>query len=338
MNMKKIVTNFVLNKLHKKNRLIFRTNEEGSTIRKTRLRKFKTKSKKLIIAAQIVAIWYLLILSGSYLTSNTGAYFNDVEVIENSIHAKWDNPIVQPDNNEWDNSSLDFDGTKAWAEGNIVYSTIKNAGDRANSTSTWRFYLYKLINNKPSGEPVAEGVVPLIQSGEEGVISATITENGEYQFTIRRPQGHPAKNFKDFGLEGYTYIGWSQKITITSEAGTSTPPTNEDETEPPLENDLPLGEVKDLDWVFGKGDSGKVTVIWTNPENTELFDHVSVYVDGESSPIKGMDNIKNQQVDFSKKETLTKTTYRIVTVDKSGKESAGIKITVSKDEVIDHSK
>ena len=43
-----------------------------------------------MIAAQIVAIWYLLILTGSYLTTDTGAYFNDVEVIENSFHAKWD--------------------------------------------------------------------------------------------------------------------------------------------------------------------------------------------------------------------------------------------------------
>ena len=43
-----------------------------------------------MFAAQIVAIWYLLIISGSYLTTDTGAYFNDVEVIENSFHAKWD--------------------------------------------------------------------------------------------------------------------------------------------------------------------------------------------------------------------------------------------------------
>jgi YqxM protein len=341
MKMKKKVTNFVLNKLQRIHPL-FRTNEEGSTIRNSRLRKFRKKGKKLIIAAQIVAIWYLLILSVSYLTTNTGAAFNDIEVIENSLHVQWDKQPEQPDNNEWDKSSLDFDGSKAWVEGNKVYSTIKNAGDRANSTSTWRFYLYKMINNKPSGEPVAEGVVPLIQSGEEGIISATVTENGEFQFAIRRPQGHPAKNNKEFGMEGYTYIGWSQKITITNisnskEPGNSTPPPKEDETQPPSDNVLPLGEVRELSWVFGSGNSGKVKVSWKNPENTELLDHVRVYVEGESTPIEGKENIKNQ-VEFSKEETSTPTTYRIVTVDKSGEESAGIKITVSKDEVIDHSR
>jgi predicted ribosomally synthesized peptide with SipW-like signal peptide len=85
MNMIKKVTNFVLNKLQKKKHLLFRTNEEGSTIRKTRLRKFGTKSKKLIVATQLVAIWYLLILSGSYLTTDTGAYFNDVDKITGTI-------------------------------------------------------------------------------------------------------------------------------------------------------------------------------------------------------------------------------------------------------------
>lgn len=81
----KKATNFVLNKIQKKTDLLFRTNEEGSTIRKTRLRKFGTKSKKLIFATQLVAIWYLLILSGSYLTTNTGAYFNDVNKITGTI-------------------------------------------------------------------------------------------------------------------------------------------------------------------------------------------------------------------------------------------------------------
>ena len=79
MKMIKKVTNFVLNKLHLKNFSLYRTNEEGITIRKSRFKKFRKKNKKLVFAAQIVAIWYLLIISGSYLTTNTGAYFNDVE-------------------------------------------------------------------------------------------------------------------------------------------------------------------------------------------------------------------------------------------------------------------
>lgn len=50
-----------------------------------RIKKFKTNGKKLAIAAQIVAIWYLVILIGSYLTSYTDAYLNDVKKISGKI-------------------------------------------------------------------------------------------------------------------------------------------------------------------------------------------------------------------------------------------------------------
>lgn len=67
-----------------------RANEGVSTIRSTRLRKFKKSSRKLVFIAKIAAIWYLLILTGSYLTSDTGAYFNDVEKISGTISAAKD--------------------------------------------------------------------------------------------------------------------------------------------------------------------------------------------------------------------------------------------------------
>ena len=85
MKMIRKITNFVLNKLHKNNQTFSGTNKEGSNIRSSRLKKFRNKSKKMILAAQLVAIWYLLILAGSYLTTDTGAYFNDVEKISGTI-------------------------------------------------------------------------------------------------------------------------------------------------------------------------------------------------------------------------------------------------------------
>ncbi|WML60043.1 SipW-dependent-type signal peptide-containing protein [Neobacillus sp. PS2-9] len=88
--MLKKITNFVLPTLHKKLHSLNRTNEGGNTIRQTRLKKFKKRSKKLLLAAKIVAIWYLLILTGSYLTTDTGAYFNDVEKISGTISVSED--------------------------------------------------------------------------------------------------------------------------------------------------------------------------------------------------------------------------------------------------------
>jgi YqxM protein len=318
MKMKKKVTNFVLNKLHLKNHSLFRTNEEGSTIRKTRLRKFKKKSIKLIFLSQIVAIWYLLILTGSYLTTDTGAYFNDTEVIENSFHASWDN-------DEWDKSSLDIDGTTAWADGCNVYTTVKNEGDEANTISTWRYYLYKFVGNKPTGDPVATGVVPTIPSGGVGEISAVVTENGEYKFTVRRPLGHPGNNKPD--ENGYSYLGWSQSITV-AQCGIPNNDNAKPTTPDPVQQ--PIGEVTGLNWNL-QGNSEKITISWINPTSTE-FSHVRVYKEGQSSPFK--ENVKDPILYLEKKDTENTAFYKIITVDKSGKESAGIKITFSKSSVV----
>lgn len=84
--MRKTFTNFVLNIVHTISITKHKTGWEGRTIRYSRLKKFKKKGRGLLIAAKILALWYLLILSGSYLTADTGAYFNDVETINGMIN------------------------------------------------------------------------------------------------------------------------------------------------------------------------------------------------------------------------------------------------------------
>ena len=101
--MRKTITNFVLDTIHKR-----KTEWEGSIIRSSRLRKFKKRSKSISIAAQIIAIWYLFIFAGSYLTSYTGAYFNDIETIENFLGAADEFPRDPDVPDEWDRSSLSF--------------------------------------------------------------------------------------------------------------------------------------------------------------------------------------------------------------------------------------
>ncbi|MDF2791161.1 MAG: amyloid fiber anchoring/assembly protein TapA [Neobacillus sp.] len=344
MNMINKVTNFVLN-LHRKINSFYRTNEGGRTIRNSRQNKFRNRGKKLILAAKIVAIWYLLILTSSYLTSETGAAFNDLEVIKNSLHTDWDTQPETPDNNEWDKSSLSFDGSKAWEEGCKVYTTIENAGDKANTTSTWRFYLYKVTGNeKPTSGHVDTGVVPTIDSGDTGQITATVEENGKYRFSVRRPLGHKGNNQPD--KDGYSYI-WSDNIvTVTNcnspqEPDSSNPPSSEGDaevpnnTEVPTENEVPtetnqpINEVTDLEWENSeKGDSGKFIISWSNPPDSN-FKTVNVYEDGEVEP--KYKNISDGKIEINggDKDVI----YTIKTMYKEEKESTGIKITVSKTEV-----
>jgi YqxM protein len=308
------IFNFILNKLNLKSSSIKRTNEGWSKIRFTRLKKFKTIDKRLIIAANIVAIWYLLILTGSYLISNTGAAFNDLEIIKNSIQTQWDN-------DEWDKSSFSFDNSKSWAVGCTNYTTIKNAGDKDMTFSTWRYYLYKFDNGKPIGDPVATGVVPNIRSNVWGEISAEVSENGTYAFTVRRPLGHPGKNNPD--ENGYTYIGWSNPISVTKCKTTSASNNTGvkkviSDTKQPEEVDIKTqtNNVEVTDLSLDSNDSvRKITLNWENPTDLE-FSHVRIYVEGQAIPIK--DNIVNKMIDLEIKNTDS-TIYRIATVDNSGK-------------------
>ncbi|MBU8916135.1 amyloid fiber anchoring/assembly protein TapA [Bacillus sp. FJAT-29953] len=237
--MRNKVTNFVLKILQKKQNSLYRTNEGGRIIRSLRIRKFKKRGKGLLTATKIVAIWYLLILTGSYMTNDTGAYFNDVKVINNSFQAgKWDD-TVPPDNDEWDKSSLSFDGTKAWAGECNVFTTIKNTGNSANTISTWRFYLYKVTGGeKPTSGHVATGVVPKLKSGEVGQISATVKENGIYRFAVRRPLGHPGKNSPD--ENGYSYI-WSENLINVVSCTKTEPNVSEEKSEHHPESTTPTG-------------------------------------------------------------------------------------------------
>ena len=183
----------------------------GVIIRYLRSRKFRKKQKGLFFGIQALLIWYAAVISSISLVGYTGAAFNDIESLDSSLHVKWDVPDLDlPDNDEWDKSSLDFDGSQAGGSCSRIYTTIFNAGDKANATSTWRFYVY---NVSDMNTPIDTGIVPVIESMSWGEISSDqVSENGTYKFTIRRPLGHPAKNKPD--ENGYTYIGWSEEIIV----------------------------------------------------------------------------------------------------------------------------
>lgn len=151
---------------------------------------------------QIFGVWYALLLSGVFLTTDTSAYFNDVETIDNYLHVNWDGP----DQDEWDKSSLTFDGSTAGGTCQRIYNTISNSGDAENSLSTWRFYLYEVNEqNQIDGDAIDTGVVPAIPPGQSDQIESTkIQENKSYRYVVRRPLGHPGKNNPD--ENNYSYI------------------------------------------------------------------------------------------------------------------------------------
>ncbi|MDF2856928.1 MAG: amyloid fiber anchoring/assembly protein TapA, partial [Neobacillus sp.] len=226
--MKNKITNFVLNTLHKKIQSIFRTNEEGRIIRKTRMKKFKPKGKKLVLAIQFVAVWYLLILTGSYLTTDTGAYFNDVEVIEEKLGAADDfdrNEVGE----EWDRSSLSFSNFGGFCSKDypgIIFSEIVNGGDQ-DMAGTTKYYLYRVDigedgpNKNNLGELIASGDVPILQGENSSQNKAILTfkpnlneiKPGKYKFKADQRPNHGNPN-NDPNKEK-DHETWGPEITVT---------------------------------------------------------------------------------------------------------------------------
>ncbi|MTH54523.1 hypothetical protein GKZ89_14050 [Bacillus mangrovi] len=147
------------------------------TIRRfTRIRKFRKKTKSLFLALQITAIWYCIIISATYLTSNTAATYNDVETIANSIHANWE------ENNE--NKSLDS------SKINILVSSCDKivAENKDYSVDVTEPVLYEIANS--NNEIVEEGKIEGERSaGTSEKIMFSPDKEGHYKLVVFQETG-----------------------------------------------------------------------------------------------------------------------------------------------------
>jgi YqxM protein len=156
------------------------------------MNKFRNKNNKLFLAIQILGIWYCVLLTTIYLSSSTGAAFNDVEVIENHLHVFWDkkNPV------NGDKSSLEFQNSVGFQCARGFYSLIKNVGDKdMQGPST--FVLYYNENKDPNkndtGIEISTGTVPALKSGESielTYLPELKPNSGNYKFMAFQRTGH----------------------------------------------------------------------------------------------------------------------------------------------------
>ncbi len=295
--MKRKHSNFVLSIIQKLKRSRKRTDEGGVFIRYTRLRKFKKPSKKISIAAQIVAIWYLSIFAISYLSTDTGAYFNDVEVIEGSIAVSSDYCADAKN------------GSKLWRTYCKDNAGIGNGPDKPDEGTGKHTDPDNPGHNKDdcddhTSAPCSEGKSNETEESETEAPADSVDTVVEPE----EPEEPPSKD---------------DEVQVDPEESV------EDE-QPQIEIDEPLGEISGLGWSGSdKGNSGWMVINWKNPDSPN-FSHVTVYKDGETKATKS--NITNQQVELKGEDAGA--IYKIVTVDSKGNESQGIKVKITKDKVI----
>ncbi|WP_096188400.1 amyloid fiber anchoring/assembly protein TapA [Evansella halocellulosilytica] len=153
-------------------------------MRSTRSAMYRKKYRKLVIFAQILAIWYATVVSASLLTSETVAYF--------SSHSQT-NGIISSAEYWWDKSELQFTGkktqnVKACAPEEISVE-IKNIGlDMANITEFEVYYVESGNPENPHGEKVGDGVIEALSQNEAVHITFMAEEGGFYTFkAFQRP-------------------------------------------------------------------------------------------------------------------------------------------------------
>jgi predicted ribosomally synthesized peptide with SipW-like signal peptide len=333
------ITNFVLNKIHIMIIAKHKWGWEGRTIRYSRLRKFKKKGNGLLIAAKIVALWYLLILSGSYLTADTGAYFNDVETISNSLATaenycadeEWakEHPQYCKDNAGIGNGCEavdDCDSEKGEDEDNPGQNP-DDCGDHTNAPCT------KKVTDVTETHTESSITLTWKNPTDNQFDSIKIIKDGNTSPVVENLKG---MEFEDKNLSPstkFTYqiiaVGKNGKelgsVTIevtTNEAVSKGESSDEGVTTVTETDKQPPGEVTTFEWTEQDG-NGKIDFKWMNPHDKD-FSYIRIYKDDNLL----VDNIKDGK--FTHDMQNTEANFKITTVDQSGNESQGVTLNVTR--------
>lgn len=184
-----VVVFFKKNKLFSGNTGLLPVKIEVRAVRKRG--NLKHSYKRVFLLIKIVLIWYVTILTGMYLTSETTAQFNDIEVIANSIHVKWE---VEPGEEEgWDKSSFKFVTIKG--DCTKIEATFTNTGS-GDARGPLRYKVqWSPGGNGKDGTIVKEEVLQRgLKSGESITLTHKPDKDGKYRFTLFQHPDHPGKS------------------------------------------------------------------------------------------------------------------------------------------------
>ncbi|SFB13440.1 YqxM protein [Bacillus sp. cl95] len=182
------------------------------TIRCLRARKYQNKSLGLIISIKLFTLCYIGIFLFSYLTFNTGAFYNDTSKVVGTFEVgTWETP---PD--KWDKSSLAFQDQDRTINMTSVDSIsckpleigalIKNNGADMNGPSEYEVY-FSANQNPMKGQKVSSGVINPLISNHSEVLKFIAANPGNYKFRAFQRPGHGNKSDRQ--------DLWSETITLT---------------------------------------------------------------------------------------------------------------------------
>jgi PKD repeat protein len=362
--MKIDLKDFISKSIHSIKRSFLRTIRGGRLIRHSRLRKFKNKYRSVSIFAQLVAIWYLTMFAAIHFTGDTGAAFNDVETIAETISAAEDyckdakegsefwrqrckdnagigngpEPVdedtgegTDPDNPGHNKDGCDDHTSAPCSDNSRITDLQKNISSDSiqltwNNPQDQKFSSVTIYRNE---ELVAEN----IKDGEFEDKGLTPSTTYLYKLIMIDKQG---KTIHEEVIEIITTE--SEKETQTPEESSSKEEAKpseekelskeEDEAKPTEGEESPEKEDKqppaEVTTLKSERNGNNITLTWVNPSD-EDFTHISIYIEESANPIKS--KVADSKIDLQQNPN-EKVTYRLTTVDASGNESAGTLITV----------
>lgn len=160
-------------------------------MRRSRLSKFKQKNRLLLLLLKASFIWYVLIFSVNYLTSDTAAYFTNANGASGDVTiGTWEEPEID--------SFLRFtskgnDNIKACKDVKI-YTKLKNDGPAdMKESSSYEVYFIENGNPEKHGKKLdlskGEGVIPQLDIEESTKLTFKASSPGVYVFTTKEIAG-----------------------------------------------------------------------------------------------------------------------------------------------------
>ncbi|WP_445509817.1 amyloid fiber anchoring/assembly protein TapA [Rossellomorea marisflavi] len=150
----------------------------------------KKSIKRVPILLGGALIWYIAIFTGIFLTSETKAQYNNVEVIAGSIHVNWE---VESDKADWDESSFKFVTIKG--DCTKIEATFTNTGS-GDARGPLRYEIqWAPGGNGKDGTIVKEEVLQReLKSDESITFTHKPDKDGKYRFTLFQHPDHPGKS------------------------------------------------------------------------------------------------------------------------------------------------
>ncbi|MFD1849039.1 amyloid fiber anchoring/assembly protein TapA [Oceanobacillus bengalensis] len=148
-------------------------------MRQSRLRKFKTKYRWFWFTTKIVLIWYALIFSTTYLTSNTAAVFTNSEESSGKIEAGfWEPEEFVLEFTTKGNQNID-------ACKSIEIKTIVKNNGPGDMNENGSFEVYYIAKGNPTkGAKDGVGTFESIESGKSTELTYKASKPGRYAFLI----------------------------------------------------------------------------------------------------------------------------------------------------------